>query len=261
MANVWRHLSHSTQGPAHLAEGAACQDCGRVRLLGKDGEEALVACVADGAGTAKHGAFGAEIACETIMASAAAHFGLHGSFRGLHQEDVFDWCEAARKEIGVRAESRQSGMRDHATTLCTAIVSSKASVFFQIGDGAIILKKRGVCGVAFWPQSGEYVNTTNFLTSPVYRDQIQFFATPDAFSDIALLTDGIERLALRFDTQVPHAPFFEPLFQVLRAGGDWRKLEEDLRSFLQSDPVRSRSDDDKTLILASCVSEEAGDPR
>ena len=42
------------------------------------------------------------------------------------------------------------------------------------------------------------------------------------FSDVALLTDGMERLALRFDSRTPHLPFFEPFFQALRTGDSSR---------------------------------------
>jgi hypothetical protein len=145
---------------------------------------------------------------------------------------------------------------DLATTLCVAIVSPTASCFFQIGDGAIVLRNNGVCGVVFWPLSGEYVNTTTFLTSKEYRGVLEFFSTTEGFSDVALLTDGMERLALRFDARIAHPPFFEPLFRALRAGNGSRDLAEDLRRFLQSESVQSRSDDDKTLILASRVSDE-----
>ena len=89
------------------------------------------------------------------------------------------------------------------------------SYFVQIGDGAIILGNDTLYGVVFWPQSGEYANTTNFLTSDEYAKQLEFLATPSKCSKVALMTDGIERLALRFDIQTPHIPFFDPLFRAL----------------------------------------------
>jgi len=92
---------------------------------------------------------------------------------------------------------------------------------------------------------------------------LEFQATTSKVSDIALFTDGIERLALNFENQTPHLPFFLPLFQAVRSSVDGDNLEADLGHFLQSESVKNRSDDDKTLILATQLSEteseEVGD--
>jgi hypothetical protein len=250
---VWSHIAASSQGAAHIAEGVPCQDSHSVIVLGSDSDAILVASVADGAGSAKHSAIGSALACESILHSATAHFERYRSFAGVQSDDVVSWCEAARAMLEADAASRGVNVRELATTLCAAIVSRNHSLFFQVGDGAIIVKRGGVCGVVFWPQSGEYANSTNFLTSNEYRDHLQCCVAATGFSDVALLTDGIERLALRFDSQTPHLPFFEPLFQALRTDVGSRNLEDGLRRFLESDSVRARSDDDKTLILASCI--------
>jgi serine/threonine protein phosphatase PrpC len=251
---VWRHIAESARGDSHLADDSPCQDSSRVVVLGGDDDhETLVACVTDGAGSARYGAIGSATAADSILHSATAHFEQHGTFAGLVCEDIVRWCEAARARLADDATSRRAELRELATTLCAAIVSPWCSYFFQVGDGAIILMKNDVSGVVFWPQSGEYVNSTNFLTSNEYRDHLQFASTTNGFSDVALLTDGMERLALRFDSRTPHRPFFEPLFQALRTDENTGDLAENLRRFLKSDSVRSRSDDDKTLILASRI--------
>src|SRR5262249_11494427 len=103
------------------------------------------------------------------------------------------------------------------------------------------------------PQSGEYANSTNFITANNFDQRLEFVSTHAGFSDVALLTDGLERLALHFDSQTPHAPFFDPFFRALRATEDYQVLNEALAKFLASDSVRERSDDDKTLILASRI--------
>jgi hypothetical protein len=138
-----------------------------------------------------------------------------------------------------------------ATTLAVVIAGPRSTSFFQIGDGGIIVRNHGVYGVVFWPQSGEYANSTNFVTSEDYRDWLDFLTVAESCSDIALLTDGLERLALSFNQQTPHAPFFQPLFNALRNTDDLPGLSEGLRTFLGSTSVQNRSDDDKTLILAS----------
>jgi hypothetical protein len=255
---VWRHIAQSLQGPSHLADGTACQDSNVVRLLGEGPKGTLVACVADGAGSARFSDTGATIACNTVLENAATHFEAHdGQFDGLHRDDVLQWCEDARMRIKSEAAARDCNCREFASTLCVVIAAPDCSVFFQIGDGAIIVGNHGIYGVVFWPQSGEYANSTNFLTADDYQDQLDFLTTTSRCSDIALFTDGLERLALRFDSHTPHGPFFAPLFRALRTADDLDGLNEGLRQFLASDSVQVRSDDDKTLILASRDSDDA----
>jgi hypothetical protein len=222
-----------------------------VRLLGEDGARTLVACVADGAGSAKHSELGSSIVCNSMIENATKHFETHGSFDSLRQQHVLEWCEDARTRILDAATLHDCRTREFATTLCIAIMAPTTSFFVQIGDGAIILGNDTLYGVVFWPQSGEYANSTNFLTSDEYENQLEFLATPSKCSKVALMTDGIERIALRFDIQTPHIPFFDPLFRALRSTADVDSLNEGLRGFLGSNSVQLRSDDDKTLVLAT----------
>jgi hypothetical protein len=250
MDHVWRFVAESVRGTQHDADGTSCQDACRVHLLGED-PPALVACVADGAGSSKHSAIGAELACRSIVDCATAHFQSAGTLGDLTADYVLGWCDAARQAVCDKAESNGHAAREYASTLCAAVMTKDRAIFFQIGDGVLVACKQGVFGVVHWPQSGEYINTTNFLTSSEYRDKVQICEAGGGFSDIALLTDGIERLALRFDAFTAHPPFFKPLFDALRAANDVEALGGDLRKFLESESVRSKTDDDKTLVLAS----------
>lgn len=211
----------------------------------------MIACTADGAGSAKRSDLGSAITCEVIADSAARHFETHGDFSQLQLDHVISWCDAVREKLRHTADSKNCKMRDLASTLCTAILSPESSIFFQIGDGAITVGNEGVYGVVFWPQSGEYANVTNFMTSDNYQDKLEFQATTSKFNELAMFTDGIERIALDFEGQTPHVPFFQPLFRAVRGADQGANLERDLAQFLQSESVKKRSDDDKTLILAT----------
>ena len=58
-------------------------------------------------------------------------------------------------------------------------------------------------------------------------------------------------LCLNFVDKTVHAPFFVPLFESLRNVTDPKDLNEPMRLFLESAEVVARTDDDKTLILAT----------
>jgi hypothetical protein len=220
-------------------------------VLGDGGARTLVACVADGAGSAQHSELGSSIACNVVIENATKYFEANGGLEDLQQQTFLEWCEEARTRINDAASLHDCKTREFATTLCVAIIGPTTSFFSQIGDGAIILGNDVLYGVVFWPQSGEYANSTNFLTSDEYEQQLEFLATPTKCSKVALMTDGIERIALKFDSQTPHTPFFDPLFRALKSAADIDSLNEGLRGFLGSDSVQVRSDDDKTLILAA----------
>jgi hypothetical protein len=251
MAIAWRTISRSVQGKSHLKDGTPCQDSSRVRTLDGKAAGTLVACVADGAGSAKHSGTGSLVICNAVVESVDAFLEGGGSIAAIDAQQAIAWCDLARSRIEEEASARDARTNDFATTICTAILSPTGSCFFQIGDGAIVLRSGVSCGAVFWPDSGEYANTTTFITSKEYRDKLQFYVTPNTYSEVALFTDGIERIALRFDTQTPHPPFFEPLFQALGTLENWQSLGENLEQFLKSESVCRRSDDDKTLILAS----------
>lgn len=257
---MWRPIAQSLQGPSHVARSSPCQDSHFLKLRGVEQDQILIACVADGAGSSKYGGVGSEVTCASFAQSSDSFFDAGGQLADLSREEVLRWCDVARARIEQEATARDCMARDLATTLCGALVSPASSCFFQIGDGAIVVRRSHVYGVVFWPQSGEYANTTNFLTADRFAEQLEFIKTGGCFSDVALMTDGLERLALRFKSRTPHAPFFDPFFRALRSAEDYTALNSALQEFLGSASVRERSNDDKTLLLAAHVDENLEDP-
>ena len=74
-------------------------------------------------------------------------------------------------------------------------------------------------------------------------------------TDVALMTDGLESLALHYASKSVHEPFFHGMFQpLLDADGakEINRLSTSLERFLSSERVGSRTDDDVSLILATC---------
>ena len=140
-------------------------------------------------------------------------------------------------------------LRDFATTLLLTVVRADWVAAVQIGDGALVARDRaGALTVITHPNHGEYLNETLFLTGddPLAGAQFAIRQVPDVCS-VALLTDGLQALALTLVDNTPHTPFFAPLFaHAAQAGGDATQLA----AFLDSARVAERTDDDKTLLLA-----------
>ena len=103
----------------------------------------------------------------------------------------------------------------------------------------------------FWPEAGEYANATNFVTDLAFEAAVQFRSFAERVEELALFSDGLQRLALDYGTRTGHPGFFAPLFRQLRAAADPAAVAGPFRAFLNSPAINRRTDDDKTLILAT----------
>ena len=221
-------------------------------LLAADGRT-LIAVACDGAGSATMGGEGAAIAARMLSNCAKAALGREGV---LPDDDaIWVWIDLARDRIAAVAEQRDLTPRDFATTVVMAISDGCSTLALHIGDGAAIGRDAitGEWQALCWPEHGEYASTTYFLTDEG-SPRARILRHGSSLDRLAVFTDGIERLALDFKTNLPHAPFFagvsEPVAKSPARGCDVA-LSAKLGAYLASDAVNARTDDDKTLILAS----------
>ncbi|MCU0704705.1 MAG: protein phosphatase 2C domain-containing protein, partial [Fimbriiglobus sp.] len=157
---------------------------------------------------------------------------------------------AVRSTVLAEAEQREIRPRELASTALLAVVGPNGAAFAQLGDGAIVFGEGTSYKTAFWPEPTEYANTTNFLTDERFVDAVLFTTIDTPVIELAVLSDGLQRLALDFTARKPHAPFFRPLFRDLRATSNLETLSGPFRAFLDSPNVNAKTDDDKTLVLA-----------
>ncbi|MBV9069880.1 MAG: protein phosphatase 2C domain-containing protein [Acidobacteria bacterium] len=249
----WRWLNASIAGTSHADGGIPCQDDCLVDVISGTSGEVLIAITSDGAGSAAHAEDGSALACESLYRAVADWAATGGPIDDLTREKVEAWILCLRTAIEQRANETDASVRDFACTLVAAIVSEHVAAFLQIGDGAIVVGKDDVCEVVFWPDTGEYANMTFFTTDDDWQKHVLFEIRNAQFDDIALMTDGLQRLALHYDSRTPHVPFFAPMFGALQkaAAGFAVDFEPALVSFLGSAAVNERTDDDKTLVLAT----------
>ncbi len=251
-----------------------------------------MAAVADGAGSAAWAEHGAAIAVKTVVDFLSCQLDASRlDYAAMLREAAVEAREA------VLAETHRLGAkpRDLASTLLVVIAGPDNGSALQIGDGVIVASggndwswvfcpqrdttkipwalwpQRVVHGNQilvnqtpkfrwiFWPQRGEYANTTRFLTDMDAVERLQVALRLGKVTDIALMTDGLESLALHYASTSAYNPFFHGMFRPLvnAAEADVDKdreikhLSAILESFLSSERVRSRTDDDASLILAT----------
>ena len=198
--------------------------------------------VADGAGSASHADTGATTACDEFI----RRVGLVPPETLLTPDGMVELFRDVREAVLAEAERLGVSGRELACTALLAVIGPSVAAFAQIGDGAMVVGDR----VIFWPEPAEYANATDFLTDDDWAAKLHFAMTDVPVTEVAVLTDGLQRLALDFQGKAPHAAFFRPLFDALRSATDVEALVEPFRDFLDSPRVNARTDDDKTLVIA-----------
>lgn len=275
----WRLAAASVIGSSHASAGTVCQDAHAARIR-PDG--VLVAAIADGAGSAPHSARGASVAVAAAVGTLSDAAMDSGETGGDPAATALSAAlRAAAAAVHALAQAEGIAPRDLACTLSCAVVGPDGALAAQIGDGFVVVgvdegehnesedvEASGEVTHALVPLSaperGAYANETVFLTSPnaveTAIETMQRFDGPVAA--VALLTDGLLRLAMNMAERTPHAGFFEPLFRFVARSvavegtvadeeGQGSQADRALTAFLASPRVRARTDDDVTLVLAA----------
>lgn len=251
----WKYALASVRGTSHEASGLPCQDSSLCRIIhDKDGQEILLAIASDGAGSSSRADEASELSCN-MFAKQAAEFLETACVQDITEELVLSWLDNIVEALIEKANEAGLKKRDYACTFLAAIAAKNICVFVQVGDGCMVVSAEGApddyCWV-FWPQRGMYANSTYFLVDDMLHSLVQFDLVERPVSEIAVFTDGIEAIALKYSEQQAYLPFFQGIFPgVRRSGGDVAKTSAALESFLNSDRLNERTDDDKTLILAT----------
>ena len=253
---VWRYAAATAIGTSHIGQGLPCQDYAKC-IVTSDVENAsvLLGVVSDGAGSAENSHIGSELACTLFIEEATAYLKTN-PITSIDSAITQGWLGNIRDAINRQAIADQKRPRDYACTFLAAIIGEIQAAFIQIGDGAIVVSdiEESSWGWVFWPHKGEYANTTSFLTDENALGKVSFETTNAPIVEVALFTDGIELLVLDYATQTAFAPFYDKMFPAIRAStanGMDNGLSLSLEKYLASPLVCDRTDDDKSLILAT----------
>jgi hypothetical protein len=250
---MWKLLFQSVRGTAHERNQLPCQDRSLARLHQTPHGPVLLLACADGSGSASHADLGAEHSCRQMLRLIQQDLAEGLTVAAIERDTVLSWHVRLRQLLEQQAALLRIRIDQLACTLLLAVVGQTAAAFSQIGDGAIVALHQQTYQPAFWPQTGEYANATNFVTDPHFADLLAFELFRERVDEVAILTDGLQMLALKYADRTAHQPFFRPMFERLRATVAGEQLPRLLRQFLVSPAVNARSDDDKTLILATRV--------
>jgi len=203
----WKVIGVSAQGVSHLKTAIPCQDAHCWEVLPNG---VLIAAVSDGAGSA---AFSDEGAATAVSAAIAAlrqrlmssDTSAISPEQGGWHEVLTESLEQARQSVVALSQQRGQPLREFAATLIVVIATSEFVTAMQIGDGAAVAgDAQGQLFTLTAPQAGEYINETFFLSSPDSPLTAQFAFRRGAIRQLALLSDGLQLLALKMPAGEPY---------------------------------------------------------
>lgn len=247
---TWRTVAVSVAGTSHIEQDLPCQDeCFAESFCVSEAPWLLIV-VADGAGSAQAGEIGARICVEAVVRGAHENFA--ASETPPTENDARGLFNRAREAVLAHAQENSIAPRELASTLLCGLFRNQQGVVFQIGDGAIVLDGPDALWVPIAPMNGEYANSTRFVTDDDALNQVGVVVIDAPITRLAAFTDGVQAIGVHRATGKPHSPFFQPLFDTLALAppDSDDALAHGLRSFLSSEGVNQRTDDDKTLALA-----------
>ena len=251
----WRFAHASVVGLSHLNNDTNCQDRFACESFRINDDEILVVAVADGAGSTSEGEVGAEIACVTFVNQVKAFLETPNVTVDSFNEDfALYWIKYFQTKIAKKASEKKKEFREFASTFVGVIVGKEDAIFYQVGDGGAVFSVSGKqksyqFGVE--PSDSEYVNMTEFLTDDNALESLRFAKVEEAIEDVILFSDGIYSVAVDYQNNSPHEPFLIPMIAPLRNDLEANGLNEKLESFLASPKLNEKTDDDKTIVLAS----------
>lgn len=253
----WKVIAQSAIGTSHIQSGKGCEDSVSYEIASIADDNILICCVSDGAGSALYAGEASSWVTQRLVALLIEKVKCDIKLR---DSDIFEIAERIYDELYSKAEGKQVEINEYSCTALGCVLYADKSIFIQIGDGAIITDDGGANYVTvWWPQNGEYSNTTNFLIDDIHLKSLEVKIIQQRTEEIAITTDGLQMLILSNETRAVHQPFFTNLFKTLRLANkaeDLITLNKRLDEYLRSDKINDRTDDDKTLLLATRLGNE-----
>jgi len=250
---MWKAIGQSVIGTSHIQASKGCEDAICYETIhAENGDEVMIGFVSDGAGSATYAAMAAQLTvhkCTTQVAKWVAD-GLV-----IDEPRLYELVELVYDHLKKLAYEHHALVNEFSCTLLGFILLPDKACFMQIGDGAIVRNDgTGNFVPVWWPHNGEYQNSTAFVIDDVRLGNLKTMILHETVSEVAVFTDGLQMLALNNVTESVHQPFFTELFKWLRkatTGEHISILDDKLAAYLSGSAINNRTDDDKTLLLAT----------
>jgi hypothetical protein len=266
----WLIVAHSAIGLAHIKKNLPCQDAHYlIQISSKTG----IAVVCDGAGSAEESDIGAKFVAEqTALILKREIESITWQFPSNKEEWQKVSNEVFLEVWKLLVKFAQDNNKDIKSLACTviAVIYSPENIFIShIGDGrAAYRNKQGDWKAIMTPFKGEEANQTIFITSDLWRNNVDYIGCKVIHDDVfafTIMSDGCENHAFQLNSKdeekwiylslnEPYINFFEPLVEQLlsldKQGYSSQQLNEEWQNFIEcGNENLAKESDDKTMIL------------
>ena len=255
--NNFRGVAASVPGNGHIRREIPCQDASGVRLAPRP---CIIVC--DGRGSARYSHFGAQAAVKAFRSQCAVMEDLLAAVLDSEKWNDSRWfrfCDLMIRTVCQQkrelAEEYRCREAEFDFTIAFAVWGKKRCGFFQVGDGAIVLREGAerICTL-FPPDKGEFDNETRVLRpeAETARDYHAQLVPAEKLDGIALTSDGPEFLMFDLADMTP-GPIFGKMFDDCAEGTLTRQdlLDYLTRSCWSRDV---RGNDDRSIALLTRAS-------
>lgn len=254
-SNCWKGVGASVIGHDHLRREMPLQDASAAILVPRP-----AAVVCDGAGSALMSHDGAKAAVREFRIAVSAMEPLLADSLDSERtpwgfaDDLWRYTAGwiVRALAAARDEAAREGTgcpEDYSFTFAAAVVGRLRTGFVQVGDGAICVKTRCGCNLAFKPEKGRYANMTPFLgAETVENDSFLTRVVPtSAIRGLMVMSDGPEVNMVDMTTMRP-APVVAMMIDDCASGEMGR---DSLLNYLTGSRWYgdSRGGDDKSIVV------------
>lgn len=250
---AWQFAHAVVPQPKRSITGTLCEDFGLVEThVNAANQEILFALVSDGAAGAMKARVGADLVTSTLQGILRSWVATSQSVSEVNRVCLETWVKQVREAVATDAQTNGLDLFKYSCTLLLAVAGPDCSIYAQVGDGAIVTGHGSAFHYVFWPESGEFNNITYFVTDRDALDHLQIKIHTGEPQALALFSDGIERVLLRFQSRTVRSDIFKVLFERLakEMAGYSEAVAQELVGFLRSPAVLAHIYDDRTLILA-----------
>lgn len=246
MHSEYEILATSVSGTKHKKYDIECQDYCKSFHFENNGNWYSGIGIADGAGSSKFAKIGAEESITHLIELISNH---KEEILSLEKDTIKEWLTETKNYLYEKnALVQDIDLNEFSCTILVCIIAKNFGVFFQIGDGAWILKSNNEFSLLTVPQKGEYHNETVFITSKDATDHLQFKKVHGEIELVVGFTDGLEDIFL-YANKISDKLIDEIVVNV-KNFADTNLLHSHLANFLESELINSRTDDDKTFCIA-----------
>jgi len=253
----WCGHAVSVPGNGHIRREIPCQDASGVWLSPRP---CLVVC--DGRGSARLSHLGAQAAVKAFRSQCAVMERRLANLLDTRRCEPREWhrfCQLMARTVCQQkielAEAHSCPEDEFDFTIAFAVIGVRRIGFFQVGDGALTLRRDGACQTVFLPDKGEFDNQTCFLHpgDEESRKLHTVMVAADGVSGVAATSDGPEHLMFDLQNMTP-GPIFDQMFTDLQAGRFPRQSSLDYLTGARwsRDP---RGNDDRSLAIIATMEE------